>query len=452
MKQDALFYVKNGTLFDNKNRMAFFRGCNYIQKELFPIEEANSRFNKLLLRGCNLIRWFIDWETVEPEPEAYNEEYLADLRNLLKKADEHNINVIMEPIGIPSWAYKKIGIEKAEKPEKTNNPWDWKPKTDFASRTFNTLFFAGHTYAKGLEIDGDPAQDYFQEHFINAMNHAARRLKDCENIIGFGIKADMDKGYIGVENLLENDFSSDFENQSWKNFWEQFGATNSFDFFSIKEGDFNSRFLLPFTEEYVETLLKKHKHYIFFTDIEGIETTDNVLFSKGYNKSAPKEKSFFVKADTCFEETISKWGKTSLLTEFASLNCCNVVKETEDLKNFYDKIDENLISACILEYKDILDSKTFVRPYVSVMAGTLIKQEILFDKEVTLSIEWDSTVCPTSSGDQDTEIFMPKVWFPNGWKTEKFDGVGILREVPENQKLYVKTLEARRCKLIIKSL
>ena len=71
---------------------------------------------------------------------------------------------------------------------------------------------------------------------------------------------------------------------------------------------------------------------------------------------------------------------------------------------------------------------------------------------MTFTIEWDSSVCPTSSGDADTEIFVPKLWFPKGWKTEKFDGVGILREVPENQKLYVKTLEARRCKLIIKSL
>ena len=98
MKQDALFYVKNGILYDDKDRMAFFRGCNYIKSELFPIEEADSRFNKLLLKGCNLIRWFLDWGIVEPEPEAYNEEYLANLRNILKKAEEYNINVIIVEI------------------------------------------------------------------------------------------------------------------------------------------------------------------------------------------------------------------------------------------------------------------------------------------------------------------------------------------------------------------
>ena len=169
MKQEALFYVKNGTIYDNKNRLSLFRGVTYIQSELFPMEEANSRFNKLLIKGCNLIRWFVSWETVEPEPEAYNEEYLADLRNLLKKAEEHNINVIIEPTGIPSWVCKKIGMScDSSICEKTNNPWGWKTEETFAERTIYTMFFAGHTYAKGLKIDGDPVQDYLQEHFINA--------------------------------------------------------------------------------------------------------------------------------------------------------------------------------------------------------------------------------------------------------------------------------------------
>lgn len=461
MKQDALYYVKDNTLFDNQNRMTFFRGCNYTETELFPIEEADSRFNKLLLKGCNLIRWGITWEKVEPEPEAYNEEYLANLRNLIKKADEYDIKVIIEPlfscwckdfggIGAPAWTYEKIGINfKAE--NKETGTWSWKGAENYASRTMNTLFFAGHTFAKGLKIDGDPVQDYLQEHFINAMNHTARRLKDCENIIGFGIMSDISAGYIDTKNLLESDFAKDTENQNWKDFWGQFGAITTPDYFAINTGDFNTNYLLPFAEEYVETLQKKHKHYIFFTNIKGIENTENVLFSEGYNKSAPKGKTLFAKADTNFEETISNWKKTSLLTEFASLNVGNTAKETEDTKAFYDKIDEKLISACILNYNENLDSKCYVRPYVSVMAGTLVKQEVIFDKEVTFTIEWDSNLCPTSSGDADTEIFIPKVWFPNGWKTEKFDGVGILREVPEQQKLYVKTLEARRCKLIIKS-
>ena len=453
MKQEALFYVKNGTIYDNKNRLAFFRGINYIQSELFPIEEADSRFNKLLLKGCNLIRWFVSWEIVEPEPEAYNEEYLADLRNLLKKAEEYNINVIIEPTGIPSWVYKKIGLSSEfSNSEQPNNPWSWKKEETFATRTIYTMFFAGHTYAKGLKIDGDPVQDYLQEHFINAMNHTARRLKDCENIIGFGIKADICKGYIGTENFLESSFAKDAENQEWKDVWAQFGAIANPKYFALNEGNFNTKYLLPFAEEFVETLLKKHKHYIFFTDIEGITTTENVLFSAAYNKSAPKRKTLFTKPDTTFEETISKWKKTSLLTEFASLNGTNPAKETEDLKSFYDKIDEKLISACVLEYKDSIDAKTYVRPFVSSMAGNLVKQEINFDKDLTFTIEWDSSVCPTSSGDADTEIFMPKLCFPNGWKTEKFDGVGVLREVPEQQKLYIKTLEARRCKLIIKAL
>ena len=56
------------------------------------------------------------------------------------------------------------------------------------------------------------------------MNHGARRLKDCEAIIGFGIKSDISTGYIGTNNLLESDFAKDAENQQWKDFWGQFGA------------------------------------------------------------------------------------------------------------------------------------------------------------------------------------------------------------------------------------
>ena len=40
-----------------------------------------------------------------------------------------------------------------------------------------------------------------------------------------------------------------------------------------------------------------------------------------------------------------------------------------------------MISACILNYNENLDSKCYVRPYVSVMAGTLVKQEVIFDKD-----------------------------------------------------------------------
>jgi hypothetical protein len=200
----------------------------------------------------------------------------------------------------------------------------------------------------------------------------------------------INSGYIGTENFLQSDFAKDAENQNWKDFWGQFGAITEPNYFSLKEGDFNSKFVLPFAKEYVETLLKKHKHYIFFTNIKGIETTENVLFSDGYNKSAPKGKTLFTKPDTTFQDTISGWRKTSLLTEFASQNAGNIAKETEDTKAFYDIIDDKLISACVLDYKDSLDPKTYVRPYVSVIAGNLVKQEVIFDKEITLTIEWDS--------------------------------------------------------------
>jgi len=72
----------------------------------------------------------VKWSDVEPEPEAYNESYLADLRTALKNLEEEKKFVVIEPV-----------VDK----------------------------------------------DYSDEAFIAAMSHTARRIKDCVSVIGFAI-------------------------------------------------------------------------------------------------------------------------------------------------------------------------------------------------------------------------------------------------------------------------
>lgn len=114
MKLDPVFFVK-----DNK---------------LFKISDNSqtdyNTFNKIE----------IPWTTVEMEDESYNEEFLATLRDQLKKMELTNQFAILVPI-----------IDKPlETPEQT-------------------------------------------EFFINAFNHTARRIKDCENVVGFEIPADFNE-------------------------------------------------------------------------------------------------------------------------------------------------------------------------------------------------------------------------------------------------------------------
>ena len=73
----------------------------------------------------------IKWSTVEISDEAYNEEYLAQLREELKQLEAQNIFAILVPV-----------VDKPlETPEQT-------------------------------------------ELFINAFNHTARRVKDCTSVAG----------------------------------------------------------------------------------------------------------------------------------------------------------------------------------------------------------------------------------------------------------------------------
>jgi len=149
----------------------------------------------------------------------------------------------------------------------------------------------------------------------------------------------------------------------------------------------------------------------------------------------------------------------------------------EILSKLYDAFDNALLSACIWNYtatntaeegdgwngennsiyegdtRQFRAQKGYCRPYAVATQGKPVKMTFDTSGETPVfTFEWDSAICPTGSGDSDTEIFVPSVWFPNGWKVEKFDGVGQLREFPEQQRLYIKTLEERRCSVRIISL
>lgn len=73
----------------------------------------------------------IPWSTVEMDDGIYNEEFLANLRDFLKKAESRNQFAIIIPI-----------------------------------------------------IDKDFSSDDKKEAFIDAFNHTARRIKDCVSVIG----------------------------------------------------------------------------------------------------------------------------------------------------------------------------------------------------------------------------------------------------------------------------
>lgn len=121
MKLESLFCVKNN--------------------ELYKIQD-NSKVDLKTLK-CVVI----PWSSVEMEDEVYNEEYLANLRDDLKKLDDQNKFALLIP-----------------------------------------------QVNKSLE-------NYDQaELFINAFNHTARRIKDCISVTGFVLPEKL----LSIENAPED--------------------------------------------------------------------------------------------------------------------------------------------------------------------------------------------------------------------------------------------------------
>jgi hypothetical protein len=130
MNQEAYFTTDGKTILNNYNEPVKFISAAV---ESRTISEASLK--KLEEEKVNLLHWKILWSDVEKtDEEEYDENYLAQLRDELKKLEEKNIWVIIN--------------------------WD-----------FTRPEWGGDELINGIE----------------AAKHTARRLKDCKKIIGFEI-------------------------------------------------------------------------------------------------------------------------------------------------------------------------------------------------------------------------------------------------------------------------
>ena len=396
MKVDQRFFIDGIHIRDCEGRAVLFRGCNlggdskvpvfpsgqtlYTRVSFvgrpFPVEQADAHFARLAGWGFNIIRFIVTWEAVEHEgPGIYDEDYLAYLREILKKAEAYGLSVIIDPHqevlsrwtggdGAPRWTLEAIGID----PDKITatgaaitsqgqgdayRPMSWGLNNlRYGAATMYTLFFGGNTFAPGLYIEGVPAQDWLQDHFIDAMKHTARRIKDCDAVIGFGTFNEPHPGFIGLADIRgharitapsgtapsafdaivsASGFSrkvgrfslfgnlpapgSELMNPSgevlfrpgcacpWKaaGVWDiRDGAPVIVkgDYFSkFPEGtgnegapvSFSEQFLKPFQQRFMKALMKKHKHYLFFT--EGVPMGERPSWNRG-DRETPEGKTF----------------------------------------------------------------------------------------------------------------------------------------------------------------
>lgn len=209
--------------------------------EVYSEETLDGIFARFLDKGIACVRFAFAWEHIEISADEYNEDYLAYLRRVMKKAEAYTIKVILLPLQ-KNWcsAFSGFGAPL----------WTLKCFNDKNSANFNRLFWQGKAFEPELNYDGLHVQDFLQEHFIAAMNHTARRLKMCKAVIGFEL-------------------------------------FQSLQFEGLETENFEAQYLVPFYQKFIEALEVKHKQYVFF--LNGLsDFSDLLLNADGENRTIEK--------------------------------------------------------------------------------------------------------------------------------------------------------------------
>jgi len=193
----------------------------------FPLDEADEHFTRLREWGFTFIRFLVTWEAIEHAgPGQYDHEYLDYLSALIEKAGQHDIRLYIDPHqdvwsrfsggdGAPGWTLEAVGFDLSNFKETGaavthqtyGDPYPWLIWPTNAQRlaagTMFTLFFAGNDFAPKTRIEGEPAQDYLQRHYIAAIQQLASRFRDMPHVIGYDTLNEPVRGWIGLEDLTQ---------------------------------------------------------------------------------------------------------------------------------------------------------------------------------------------------------------------------------------------------------
>jgi hypothetical protein len=191
----------------------------------FPLAEADEHFGRLRAWGLTFLRLLVPWEAVEHAgPGRYDRDYLDYLYALVRKAGEHGLALFVDPHqdvwsrftggdGAPGWTLEAVGLDMtgfaatgAALVHQTHGaPFPrmiWPTNgTKLAAATMFTLFFGGNDFAPQARIDGEPAQEFLQRHYLEAVRQVAERLRGLSNVVGYDTLNEPLPGYIGWADL-----------------------------------------------------------------------------------------------------------------------------------------------------------------------------------------------------------------------------------------------------------
>lgn len=194
----------------------------------FPLHEADEHFARLKAWGFTFLRFLVTWEAIEHAgPGLYDEAYLDYVTAVVEKAHQYGINLFIDPHqdvwsrfsggdGAPGWTFECLGMDITRFAETGaaiihaihGDPLPimiWPTNNEkLAAATLFTLFFGGNDFAPHTTIDGVPAQEFLQRHYINAIKQVAMRLKELPNVVGYDTFNEPASGFIGLQDLTKN--------------------------------------------------------------------------------------------------------------------------------------------------------------------------------------------------------------------------------------------------------
>lgn len=185
--------IKETVFVDEKGNQIIFNGINLVNKNssenyLPRLSPEMIRFFKS--RGINLIRFGIFWNAIEPQPFAYNDEYIQKVRELVVELGNEGIYVFLDmhqdlygaPFGegAPEWA--SMGRDE---PHTTGEIWSDAYILSKAVQKSFDAFWENDKTVSGIGL---------LDHYAMAWAKVASAFQDVETMIGYDI---MNEPFIG---------------------------------------------------------------------------------------------------------------------------------------------------------------------------------------------------------------------------------------------------------------
>lgn len=211
-KPDGSTYIREG-FFDHRN-------VSFVGRP-FPLDQADEHLSRLREWGFNFLRLLVTWEAIEHAgPGIYDQAYLDYIVEVVRVIGKYGFNLFIDPHqdvwsrfsggdGAPGWTLEAVGFDLTHFAETGaaivhathGNPYPkmiWSSNSSkLACATMFSLFFGGNDFAPNTKVDGEPAQEYLQRHYIQAIRQLAQRLRDQPHVLGYDTLNEPSSGYIG---------------------------------------------------------------------------------------------------------------------------------------------------------------------------------------------------------------------------------------------------------------